>query len=363
MLFKKLNASSLYFDFVGAAEPVPNLHFFIFLLYESLIVLQRVLQSFTKNNLNVITFYRFLATGESYRSLSFQFRISHSWISTIIKEVLEAICNRLKNITMPETTEHSLKKISNDFYEMWNFPNCCGAIDRKHIRIVCPDSSGTLYFNFKSFFSVVLLALVDANNKFIVVGIGSYGKEGDAGIFPKSNLGKLISTGKFKFPDPECLPNTDIVVPHVFVGDEAFKLTETMMRPYPRKQSKTDQTKAIFNYRLSRARRTTENTFGIMCQNFRVFFTPINILPETVDNLIMASCIIHKLLRDERIVCPTDSTEKDPITDVQTNMVQLSATGGNATHKAFRVRETFKDYFNSRIESVSWQQKHVTRTN
>ncbi|KAF0737159.1 protein ANTAGONIST OF LIKE HETEROCHROMATIN PROTEIN 1-like [Aphis craccivora] len=89
-----------------------------------------------------------------------------------------------------------------------------------------------------------------------------------------------------------------------------------MMRSYPRNQSKTDSTKAIFNYRLSRARRTTENTFGIMCQYFRVFFTPINILPDTVNNLIMAACIIHNLLRDERMECPTDSTENDHIRDV-----------------------------------------------
>lgn len=253
--------------------------------------------------------------------------------------------------------------MSEDFYEMWNFPNCCGAVDGKHIRIVCPDNSGSLYFNYKSFFSVVLLALVDAHNKFLVVDIGSYGKEGDAGIFPKSNLGKSISTGEFKFPEPKCLPNTDIVLPHVFLGDEAFKLTETMMRPYPRNQSTSDPTKAIFNYRLSRARRTTENTFGIMCQYFRVFFTPINILPETVDNLVMASCIIYNLLRDERMVCPADLTEKDPITDKQTNMIQFSATGGNATHEAFRIRETFKEYFNTRIGSVNWQQKHITRTN
>ncbi|XP_060859640.1 uncharacterized protein LOC132951195 [Metopolophium dirhodum] len=308
---------------------------------------------------------RFLATGESYRSLAFQFRISHSWISTIIREVLVAICHRLKNIAIPEPTQCSLSKVANDFYEMWNFPNCCGAIDGKHIRIVCPDNSGSLFFNYKSFFSIVLLALVDANNKFLVVDIGSYGKEGDAGIFPKSNLGKSISTGEFKFPEPKCLPNTDVVLPHVFVGDEAFKLTETMMRPYPRNQSKLDPKKAIFNYRLSRARRTTENTFGIMCQYFRVFFTPINILPDTVDNLIMAACIIHNMLREERMVCPMDSTDRDPITDVQTNtnMIQFGAVGGNATHEAFRVRETFKDYFNSRSGSVSWQQKHVTRTN
>lgn len=112
------------------------------------------------------------------------------------------------------------------------------------------------------------MAVVDANNKFIVVDIGSYGKEGDAGIFPKSNLGKLISTGKFKFPEPRCLLNTDIVLPHVLIGDEAFKLTNTMMRPYPRDQSKADLTKAIFNYRLSRARRMSENAFGIMCQRY-----------------------------------------------------------------------------------------------
>lgn len=171
-----------------------------------------------------------------------------------MREVLAAISLRLKNTTMPEPTQDILKKVSNEFYQMWNFPNCCGAIDGKHIRIICPDNSGSLYFNYKSFFSIVSLAVVDTNNKFIIVDIGSYGKEGDAGILPKSNLGKLISTGQFKFPEPRCLPNTDIVLPHVFVGDEAFKLTNTMMRPYPRDQSKADVTKAIFNYRLSRAR-------------------------------------------------------------------------------------------------------------
>jgi len=40
---------------------------------------------------------------------------------------------------MPEPTEDMLKKVSNEFYQMWNFPNCCGAIDGKHIRVVCPE--------------------------------------------------------------------------------------------------------------------------------------------------------------------------------------------------------------------------------
>lgn len=50
MSFKKLNVSASYFDLLGVAEPVPNFRFFKFFLWESLIVFQRILQSFTKND-------------------------------------------------------------------------------------------------------------------------------------------------------------------------------------------------------------------------------------------------------------------------------------------------------------------------
>jgi len=83
-----------------------------------------------------------LATGESYKSLAFQFRISHSWISIIIREVLTAICTKLKNIAMPQPTENLLNKVSAEFYKTWNFPNCFGAIVGKNICIVCPSDSG-----------------------------------------------------------------------------------------------------------------------------------------------------------------------------------------------------------------------------
>lgn len=51
------------------------------------------------------------------------------------------------------------------------------------------------------------------------------------------------------------LPGSDILAPHIFLGDEAFALLENLLKPYPRDQSLHDRTKAIFNYRLSRARR------------------------------------------------------------------------------------------------------------
>lgn len=80
---------------------------------------------------------------------------------------------------MPVPTEKSFKSIAEEFYNTWNFPNCLGSIDGKHIRIQCPYNSGSMYFNYKKFFSIVLQAVADARYKFITVDVGGYGKQSD----------------------------------------------------------------------------------------------------------------------------------------------------------------------------------------
>lgn len=267
------------------------------------------------------------------------------------------------NIYLPQPTEESLKEIAKEYYTRWNYPNCCGAIDGKHIRIKCPSNSGSLFFNYKTFYSVVLLAIVDANYKYVAVDIGSYGREGDAGIFRKSNMGQQITNHDFQMPPESPIPHTNIVQPHVILGDEAFALTQTVMKPYPKNQSNTDSTKAIYNYRHSRARRTTENTFGIMCQYFRIFFNPIAIRPETTDMLILSACILHNMLRQSKIPYPGENNCNDNPVLPTNNLLPLNPTvERRPTFLAYQVRETFKDYFNSRMGTVSWQEKRINRT-
>ncbi|XP_039284058.1 protein ALP1-like [Nilaparvata lugens] len=290
---------------------------------------------------------RYLATGESYRSLAFAYRIHYSWISKAISKCLESIVKKFLHVVMPEPTEEQFKKISADFERLWNYPMCCGAIDGKHIRIVCPPKSGSLYFNYKGFFSVVLLAIVDAQYRFVAVDVGSYGREGDAGIFKKSKMGEKIIKNQFNLPQPATIAGTEIKVPHVILGDEAFSLQDNLMKSYPREQALNDREKAIYNCRHSRARRTTENAFGIMTSYFRIFHSPIPLNAEKVDNVILACCILHNMMRDAKIPAPQQRHLEDINTLTPTeHMVSLSKPGNSRSKdSAIEIRNKFKDYF------------------
>lgn len=170
---------------------------------------------------------------------------------------------------MSTPTEEMWKNIANDFFRMWNFQGCIKALDGKHVTIQAPPNTGSMFFNYKKTFSIVLLALVDAHCNFITVNVGAYAKSSDAGVFANSNLGKALHRGSMNIPANLTIPNTDTQVPYVIVGDEAFPLKPYLMRPYP--GDKLDDRKRNFNYRLSRARRTSENTFGILTQKFRLY--------------------------------------------------------------------------------------------
>lgn len=121
------------------------------------------------------------------------------------------------------TFKRKLGKISLDFERNANFPHCIGVVDGKHIRIICPTGSDSMYYNYKQYNSLVPIAIADSNYRFVYVNIGSYGKNCDSAIFKRSEIWKFIIMGRHQLPEPKSLPDTDSSsVPYFFFEDEAF---------------------------------------------------------------------------------------------------------------------------------------------
>ena len=187
----------------------------------------------------------------------------------------------------------------------WQFPNCYAAADGKHIGIICPKNSGSQFYNYKVLFSIVLLAFVDYDYKFLIAEVGCQGRISDGGVFRNSAFNLALSNNSLNLPDPKHLPATNDPfwvtagepkkIPMVFVADKAFPLTKHCMKPYGRKNLSDEE--RVFGYRCSRFRRISENAFGIWSNRLRLFALRTSLTPERAEITVMASLALHNLLR------------------------------------------------------------------
>lgn len=150
-----------------------------------------------------------------------------------VKETCAIITKVLASTYVQAPTKEDWVKICEGFWRDWNFPNCCGAINGKHVQIQAPMNSGSLYYNYKKTFSIILIAACDNNYKFTLVEVGAYGNNNDAGVFSRSNFDKALLNNGLNLPQGEAnLPGSNTKTPCFFVADEAFQLTNNIMRSY-----------------------------------------------------------------------------------------------------------------------------------
>lgn len=230
-----------------------------------------------------------------------------------------------------------------------------------------------MYYNYKHSHSIVLLAVCDANYIFTFVDIGGYGRRSDGGIFKECQFGIKFEQNKMNVPDAQAISENGSVMQYCLVGDEAFPLKEYMLRPFPGKGGLTKE-RHIFNYRLSRARRTIENTFGILASQWRIFRKPIIGKVETVEKIVQATVCLHNWLRKQDISKNNYITESMVDHDGPDGSIlgtwrtvlesgsayrDIQRTGSfMSTRKAMETREKFCKYFNNE-GSVPWQNDYA----
>jgi hypothetical protein len=109
----------------------------------------------------------------------------------------------------------------------------------------------------------VLQAIADARYRFIAIDIGAYGKQPDGGIFRRSSVYHLLNSNNFNMPDDKELPLSDVKLPFVMLGDEAYSLLSYLMSQFPFRQ--LIESKRVFNYRLSRSRKGSRKRLLYSC--------------------------------------------------------------------------------------------------
>lgn len=282
-----------------------------------------------------------------------------STVSKVVAVVTRAIWECLVETYMPWPKEQDWRTIAREFEERWNFPNCVGALDGKHVVIQAPACSGSQFFNYKGTFSIVLRAVVDASYCFRVVDVGGHGRSSDGGILRASDFGRDLQEGCLNLPPPASIPGAGHLgpIPYTFVGDEAFPLKPNLMRPHAAPVV-PGSPRRVFNYRLSRARLVVECTFGILSAQWRIYRRVIALKPKNVDACVKATCMLHNFIRASS---PGQARERSQ----QLTRMEERPTAGlqsithagsnNATREAKAVREKLTNYFVSEEGMVPWQ--------
>ncbi len=237
-------------------------------------------------------------------------------------------------IKMP--SEERLRDITDGFLTKFGFPNCGGVIDGTHIPIIAPKMHHTDYHNRKGYYSIVAQVVCDHEYKVTNIAVGWPGRVHDArvlansSVFTQGEAGTLFSK--------RMMPLNDVNMPIVLLGDPAYPLRPWLLKPFS-DTGRLSQKETTFNYRLSRARMTIENTFGRCKARWRILLRRTDVDTDRVTNVILACFTLNN-------ICETHKEAFDPEWDVgrvDEPRHQPHYEGNEGTGS--EVRRIFTDYF------------------
>jgi hypothetical protein len=236
----------------------------------------------------------YFATGAPLAVIANNYSCGLSTVRNIVLEVSNIIFNMFDIKGLPDTPD-GLKKLSLEFEQMGGFPNVVGCIDGSHIPIMKPNAYGAEYFCYKKFFSIVLLAICDHKKRFLSFSVGYPGKFSDGGVYKESGMRETVNEiydvcGNGRY--------------HI-LGDSGFGLSVNLLKPFPQAVVFENESKRLFNYRLSKVRMVIEQSFGLLKMRFRCLHKRLDFEEVTNSILVTTACVhLHNWLIDQE-----DSTE------------------------------------------------------
>lgn len=73
----------------------------------------------------------------------------------------------------------------------------------KHVQIKAPENSGSVYYNYHGTFSIVLMAIADADYKIRYADVGCQYRISDGGVFNSTDFYEKFVNNQLKIPKRE----------------------------------------------------------------------------------------------------------------------------------------------------------------
>ena len=225
-----------------------------------------------------------LSRGDYNYTISEMTGVGESTVICIVNEVSQAIVENLWKKFISNLFPKNQGDFSNMMGEMdseWQFSFAFSAIDGSHLLMKCLSGAPEAmkqYKNFRNFYSVILLALVDPKYRFIWASVCAPGNTHDSTLFQSTSLWEKITAGSIL---PQLvLEIEDQAIPPLILGDGAFPVRTWIIKPYG--DAIVNEQKRYLNYRLSRARTKTEGYVGKLKGCWRVLSKKCESNPETL---------------------------------------------------------------------------------
>ncbi|XP_036320800.1 protein ALP1-like [Rhagoletis pomonella] len=237
-----------------------------------------------------------LGSSGEYRVVSELFGVGISTVCTILWEFCEEVWQALsaQYIKKLPPTPQTLKDCV-DGFDRLGFPQCLGAIDGCHIEVRPNPADATDYHNYKGWYSIVLLAVVDYRYRFLYVNIGAPGRCNDSQIYNASLMKRVMEENELLKVSKKEIGG--VQMPICIIGDSAFRFSTSLMKPYAFSMALTE-TQKLYNYKLSKCRRVVENAFGHLKGRFRRVGKGLDNRIGKAPIIIRACCVLHNYLNE-----------------------------------------------------------------
>lgn len=241
---------------------------------------------------------RRLGSGDSLVAIGDSFGIHRSTVSQITWFFVEALEEKgLHHLQWP-STEQEMAGIKAKFETLQGLPNCCGAIDITHIKMMLSSIhlENKVWHDRMENHSMVLQAIVDPEMRFLDVVTGWPGKMTDSSVFCSSTFFELCEKGnrlngnKIKLSDGSELNE-------YIVGDSGFPLLPWLLTPYQEKE--LSESKDDFNKRHFATWMVAHRALARLKDGWKVIqgsmWRPDK---HKLPRIILACCILHNVVID-----------------------------------------------------------------